>query len=104
MGSGQARLRIVGLALVLALALVAGALVGTAVRGMSGGPARATATPPVVGLAEPHALADPDQLPGGQPIADRPAPRRPPAPPRPSPPARSTSTWHPMERSSSRVS
>ena len=80
-GNGQARLRIVGLAFVLALALVAGALVGTAVRGTSGAPARATATPPAVGLVSPTPSPTPTASPAASPSpTSSPTPTASPAP------------------------
>jgi hypothetical protein len=64
----ERRLRIVGLAFALALALVAGALVGTAFRAASGPAARASTTPPAVGLASSSPTATPTTAPTGSPV------------------------------------
>lgn len=76
-------LRIVGLACALAIALIAGALVGTVTRGTIGAPARSTATPPAVGLASPSPTPPPTASPTASPVpspSPTPAPSVSPAP------------------------
>ncbi len=78
---GRSGVRIVGLAFVLALALVAGALVGTAMRSTSGAPAGRTATPPAVGLTSPSPSPTPSAPPTASPTpSPSPAPTASPTP------------------------